>query len=161
MDTKPTRNIEFLLSKVQPALLGFVDGSLSTLAAVFAAAVATGDPWIAFKVGLANAIAAGISMAYSEGLSDTGEVTGRGTGLSRGIITGVATFLGAILHTLPFLIAVYSVAFNFALIVVLLEVVFIAWVRHYYYDSSFKKSIIHVAFAALVITAIGILIGEA
>lgn len=160
METAEKHDIDFLLSKVQPALLGLVDGSLSTLAAVFAAAVATGDPMVAFKVGLANAVAAGISMAYSEGLSDTGEQTGRGTGLSRGIITGVATFLGAILHTLPFLITVYAVAFNFALFVVLLEVVLIAWVRHYYYKRPFASSVVHVAFAAAVITAIGILIGE-
>src|SRR5687767_449043 len=126
---------KFLLQKVQPALLGFVDGSLSTLAAIFAAAVATQDPILVFKIGLANAVGAGVSMGYSEALSDTGEHTGRGSGIKRGAITGFATFLGAFLHSLPFIIAVYTLALSVAIVVVLFEIFLIAWVRHYYFDE--------------------------
>src|SRR5579859_6404077 len=97
----------FLLQRVQPAMVGLVDGSLATLAPIFAVALATHKPRYAFIAGLASAIAAGVSMAYSEGLSDTGELTGRGHPVVRGTITGVGTFLGGILHTLPFLIPHY------------------------------------------------------
>src|SRR5262245_2597208 len=94
----------FLLQRVQPALKGLIDGSLSTLAPIFAVAIATHKPHYAFLAGLATAIGAGVSMAYSEGLSDTGEFTGRGHPVIRGLITGLGTFFGGILHTLPFLI---------------------------------------------------------
>ena len=94
----------FLLQRVQPALIGLIDGSLSTLAPIFAIALYTHDPHAAFIAGIATAIGAGISMAFSEGLSDTGELTGRGNPVVRGAITGVGTFIGGILHTLPFLI---------------------------------------------------------
>ncbi len=95
----------FLLQRVQPAMSGLIDGSLSTLAPIFSVALATHDPHLAFFAGLATAIGAGISMAFSEGLSDTGDLTGRGNPFARGSITGLGTFLGGILHTLPFLIA--------------------------------------------------------
>lgn len=91
----------FLLQRVQPAMTGLIDGSLSTLAPIFSVAIATRDPRPAFFAGLATAIGAGVSMAFSEGLSDTGEVTGRGSPFVRGSITGLGTFLGGILHTLP------------------------------------------------------------
>ena len=94
----------FLLQRVQPAMTGLIDGSLSTLAPIFAVALATHRPHVAFYAGLATAIGAGVSMAFSEGLSDTGELTGRGNPFVRGAITGVGTFVGGILHTLPFLI---------------------------------------------------------
>src|ERR687884_147646 len=100
----------FLLQRVQPALTGLIDGSLSTLAPIFAVALATHKPHYAFFAGLATAIGAGISMAYSEGLSDTGEFTGRGNPVIRGSITGIGTFVGGILHSLPFLIPHYNVA---------------------------------------------------
>src|SRR5450432_3514729 len=93
----------FLLQRVQPALTGLIDGSLSTLAPIFAVVLSTHNPHYAFFAGLATAIGAGVSMAYSEGLSDTGELTGRGNPLVRGVITGSGTFVGGILHTLPFL----------------------------------------------------------
>jgi len=98
---------EFVLQRVQPALIGLIDGSMSTLAPIFAVAIATQVPRYAFLAGVATSIAAGISMAYSEGLSDTGEITGRGSPVTRGVITGVGTFVGGILHTLPFLIPDY------------------------------------------------------
>src|SRR2546422_11373304 len=97
----------FLLQRIQPAMVGLIDGSLSTLAPIFAVALATHRPHYAFFAGLATAIGAGVSMAFSEGLSDTGDLTGRGNPYLRGSITGVGTFLGGILHTLPFLIPQY------------------------------------------------------
>ena len=100
----------FLLQRVQPAMVGLIDGSLSTLAPIFGIAIYTHRPHAAFVAGLATAIGAAISMAYSEGLSDTGELTGRGGPLTRGTITGGGTFLGGILHTLPFLIPNYHAA---------------------------------------------------
>ncbi len=108
----------FLLQRVQPAMVGLIDGSLSTLAPIFGIAFYTHEPHAAFVAGLATAIGAAISMAYSEGLSDTGELTGRGTPLGRGTITGLGTFLGGILHTLPFLIPDYRTAVITAAIVV-------------------------------------------
>src|SRR4030081_1818301 len=102
--TQPEAANTFLLQRVQPAMAGLMDGSLSTLAPIFAVALATHQPRYAFFAGLATAIGAGVSMAFSEGLSDTGDVTGRGSPYLRGSITGVGTFLGGILHTLPFLI---------------------------------------------------------
>src|SRR5215213_12035509 len=104
-------------------MVGLVDGSLATLAPIFAVAIATHKPHYAFVAGLASAIAAGVSMAYSEGLSDTGELTGRGNPLTRGLITGVGTFLGGILHTLPFLIPHYHAALVTASVIVAFELV--------------------------------------
>src|SRR6266576_7287258 len=100
----------FLLQRVQPALTGLIDGSLSTLAPIFAVALATHKPHYAFFAGLATAIGAGVSMAFSEGLSDTGDLTGRGNPYLRGAITGAGPFLGGVLHTLPFLIPAYGAA---------------------------------------------------
>src|SRR6201987_990942 len=108
VDRPATRS--FLLQRAQPAMTGLIDGSLSTLAPIFAVALATHEPHVAFYAGLATAIGAGISMAFSEGLSDTGELTGRGNPVVRGSITGVGTFIGGILHTLPFLIPHYHAA---------------------------------------------------
>ena len=112
---------EFLLQRVQPAMVGLVDGSLSTLAPIFSIALATHDTRYAFIAGLATALGAAVSMGFSEGLSDTGEFTGRGNPLARGAITGVGTFIGGILHTLPFLIPHYSAALFFAIAVVALR----------------------------------------
>src|SRR5919199_4953423 len=106
----PHHEHAFLLQRVQPALTGLIDGSLSTLAPMFAVALATHKPHYAFVAGLASAIGAGVSMAYSEGLSDTGELTGRGHPVVRGAITGAGTFVGGILHTLPFLLPHYGAA---------------------------------------------------
>src|SRR5512133_3712149 len=105
----------FLLQRVQPALSGLMDGSLSTLAPIFAVVLATHDPRTAFFTGLATALGAGVSMAFSEGLSDTGDLTGRGNPFARGAITGGATFVGGVFHTLPFLISSYRVAIAVAI----------------------------------------------
>src|ERR1700692_2742029 len=116
----------FLLQKVQPAMVGLVDGSLSTLAPIFSIALATHNPRYAFIAGLATALGAGISMAFSEGLSDTGELTGRGSPFVRGSITGGGTFLGGILHSLPFLITNYHAAVVVAGVVVAFELIALA-----------------------------------
>src|SRR5213595_3595848 len=108
----------FLLQRVQPGLSGLMDGSLSTLAPIFAVVLATHQPLTAFYTGLATALGAGVSMAFSEGLSDTGDLTGRGSPVLRGAITGGGTFLGGILHTPPFLIPHYQVALLSAIVVV-------------------------------------------
>src|SRR6059036_2930592 len=126
----------FLLQKVQPAMVGLVDGSLSTLAPIFSIALATHNPRYAFIAGLATAIGAGVSMAFSEGLSDTGELTGRGNPFVRGGITGVGTFLGGILHTLPFLIPHYRAALASAIVVVAFELVMLAFLRWRYFEDS-------------------------
>src|SRR5215211_6842903 len=131
----------FLLQRVQPALTGLIDGSLSTIAPIFSVALYTHDPHAAFIAGTATAIAAGISMAYSEGLSDTGELTGRGSPLVRGAITGIGTFIGGILHTLPFLIPHYEVAIVSAAVVVAFELVTLAWLRWRFFQTSFVGSL--------------------
>src|SRR5205814_8129462 len=152
-------NQQFLLQRVQPALTGLIDGSLSTIAPIFAVAVYTHKPHAAFIAGTATAIAAGISMAYSEGLSDTGEYTGRGSPVVRGAITGVGTFLGGILHTLPFLIPHYQVAILTAVIVVAFELVALAWIRWRFFNTSFVKSLAAVSVGGAVIAVVGALIG--
>src|SRR4051795_9136045 len=116
----------FLLQRVQPALSGLMDGSLSTLAPIFAVVLATHHPLTAFYTGLATALGAGVSMAFSEGLSDTGEETGRGDPVIRGAITGGGTFVGGVFHTLPFLIADYRTAIVVAVAVVAAELVILA-----------------------------------
>src|SRR3954451_1487321 len=120
---------EFLLQRVQPALSGLMDGSLSTLAPIFAVVLATHRPLTAFYTGMATALGAGVSMAFSEGLSDTGDLTGRGHPVLRGAITGGGTFVGGVFHTLPFLIHSYNAAIVVAITVVGLELLVLAWLR--------------------------------
>src|SRR3954454_22900924 len=124
---------EFLLQRVQPAMVGLIDGSLSTLAPIFAIALHTHKPFDAFIAGVATAIGAGISKAFSEGLSDTGRETGRGNPAVRGSITGVGTFIGGILHTLPFLIPTYHVALIAAIVVVAFELLLLAYLRYRFF----------------------------
>src|SRR3954451_17837770 len=126
---KASTDQSFLLQRVQPALSGLMDGSLSTLAPIFAVVLATHSPITAFFTGLATALGAGVSMAFSEGLSDTGDLTGRGNPYIRGSITGGGTLLGGIVHTLPFLIPQYGAALAVAALTVALELVTLAWIR--------------------------------
>jgi VIT1/CCC1 family predicted Fe2+/Mn2+ transporter len=151
----------FLLQRVQPALTGLIDGSLSTLAPIFAVALATHKPHYAFFAGVATAIGAGISMAYSEGLSDTGELTGRGHPAVRGAITGGGTFLGGILHTLPFLIPHYRAAMIVAGAVVGFELLALAWIRWRFFRTSFVTSFAYVTIGGAVIVAISAALGSA
>jgi VIT1/CCC1 family predicted Fe2+/Mn2+ transporter len=145
----------FLLQRVQPAMVGLIDGSLSTLAPIFSVAIVSHKPLYAFAAGLATSIGAAISMAFSEGLSDTGEFTGRGTPMTRGAITGVGTFLGGILHTLPFLWPNYHAAIVTAVIVVAFELVGLAWIRWRFFETSFVKSLGLVSAAGAVIAVVG------
>src|ERR671934_679811 len=149
----------FLLQRVQPALTGLIDGSLSTIAPIFAVALYTHKPHAAFIAGTATAIAAGISMAYSEGLSDTGELTGRGNPIVRGSITGLGTFMGGILHTLPFLIPHYRAAIVVAACVVAFELVALAWLRWRFFQTSFVGSLGYVTLAGLVIAGVAAALG--
>ena len=154
-----THEQHFLLQRVQPAMIGLIDGSLSTLAPIFGIVFYTHEPHTAFVAGLATAIGAGISMAFSEGLSDTGELTGRGSPAVRGTITGVGTFIGGILHTLPFLIPDYRAAVIAAAIVVALELVGLAVLRWRFFDTSFGRSLLAVSIGGAVIAVVGALIG--
>jgi VIT1/CCC1 family predicted Fe2+/Mn2+ transporter len=151
----------FVLQTVQPGLAGLMDGSVSTLAPLFAAAFATDKPHVAFLVGVSAAVGAGISMAFAEGLSDDGKLTGRGHPFRRGLIIGVMTFLGGIFHTLPFLISNINTALALAYCVVAVELLAIAYIRYYYFKMSFWRSIVMVVFGGGVVFAAGILIGSA
>jgi VIT1/CCC1 family predicted Fe2+/Mn2+ transporter len=151
----------FLLQRVQPAMVGLIDGSLSTLAPIFGIVFYTHRPHAAFIAGLATSIGAAISMAFSEGLSDTGEITGRGSPAMRGTITGVGTFLGGILHTLPFLIPNYHAAVIAAAIVVGFELVMLAIIRWRFFQTGFVRSLVAVSIGGAVIAVVGALIGSA
>ena len=149
-----TQEHAFLLQRVQPAMVGLVDGSLSTLAPIFGIALATHDTRFAFVAGLVTAIGAGVSMGFSEGLSDTGELTGRGNPLVRGGITGGGTFVGGILHTLPFLITAYHAALVVASIVVGFELLALAFLRWRFFEDSFVRALGIVTFAGIIIAAV-------
>lgn len=149
----------FLLQRVQPAMTGLIDGSLSTLAPIFAVALATHEPHYAFLAGVATSFGAGLSMAYSEGLSDTGELTGRGHPVVRGAITGVGTFLGGIFHTLPFLIPSYRTAVIAAVIVVAFELIALALIRVRFFHASFASSIASITFGGAIIVVVSALLG--
>jgi VIT1/CCC1 family predicted Fe2+/Mn2+ transporter len=151
----------FLLQRVQPAMVGLIDGSLATLAPIFAVVLATHKPHYAFVAGLASALAAGVSMAYSEGLSDTGEITGRGSPVIRGAITGAGTFAGGILHTLPFLIPHYHAAIVAAIIVVGLEMLGLAWIRWRFFRANYFSSLAWIALAAAIIVVVSGALGAA
>jgi len=149
----------FLLQRAQPAMAGLIDGSLSTLAPVFAVAFATHQTRYAFLAGLATAIGAGVSMAFSEGLSDTGDLTGRGRPYPRGAITGAGTFPGGILHTLPFLIPQYRPAVLLALAVIAVELLALAWIRRRFFGTSFLSSLITVTLAGAIIATVSAALG--
>jgi rubrerythrin len=149
----------FLLQYIQPGLVGLMDGSVSTLAPIFAAALSTGRPWSAFIVGLAAAIGAGISMGFAEALSDDGSLTGRGAPIVRGALTGVMTTLGGLGHTLPFLIPNLWVALSVAFVVVVVELAVISWVRWKYMDTSLTRATLQVALGGALVFATGVLIG--
>ena len=151
----------FLLQRAQPAMNGLIDGALSTLAPIFAIALATHQPHDAFIAGLATAIGAGVSMAFSEGLSDTGDLTGRGSPYVRGAITGFGTFLGGVLHTLPFLIPHYRTAVPLALAVMTFELLALAWIRRRFFGTGFLRSFISITLGGVVIAALSASLGAA
>jgi VIT1/CCC1 family predicted Fe2+/Mn2+ transporter len=150
----------FVLRYVQPGLVGLIDGTLSTLAPIFAAALLSGSHAALF-VGLATALGAGISMAFSEGLSDTGEETGRGSATARGVVTGGMTAFGGAFHSLPFLISHVHTALVVAGVVVALELITISLIRKRFLAVSLRTSLLQVALAGVLIVAVGVLLGSA
>jgi len=149
----------FMLQVIQPGLAGLMDGSVSTLAPIFAAAFATHKSWDAFLVGLAASVGAGISMAFAEALSDDGSLTGRGRPIIRGSVTGLMTTAGGLGHTLPFLISSFHVAFVVAVLVVAVELAVISYVRHRYMDTPLFPSALQVIVGGSLVFAVGIWIG--
>ena len=155
-----TKGDLFLLQRVQPAMVGLIDGSLSTLAPIFGIALASHNTRYAFVAGLVTALGAGVSMGFSEGLSDTGELTGRGNPLMRGSITGGGTFLGGILHTLPFLIPHYRAAIITAIVVVGFELLVLAYLRYRYFEDTFLRALAIVTLAGIIIAGVSAGLGN-
>ncbi len=151
----------FVLRVVQPGLAGLMDGSVSTLAPIFTVAFLTGKPFNAFLVGIATATGAGISMAFAEGLSDNGELTGRGNPLLRGAVTGVMTFIGGALHTLPFLLPSLHAALYAAYIVVAVELVAIAAIRHRFFGTNWGLSMLQVVGGGALVFIAALFFGHA
>ncbi|MEA2390934.1 MAG: erythrin-vacuolar iron transport family protein [Solirubrobacteraceae bacterium] len=151
---------QLMLQVVQPGLVGLIDGTVSTLAPIFAAAYLSGSR-TALLVGLATALGAAISMALSEGLSDDGSISGRGTGLVRGAITGGATFVGGSLHALPFLISDVHRALTVAYLVVAVELVVIALVRRRFMNVSLPSSLVQVGVGGCLVAFVGYAVGHA
>jgi len=158
---KETARRMFVLQYIQPGLAGLMDGSVSTLAPVFAAAFATRDSHDAFLVGMAASIGAGISMGFAEALSDDGKISGRGHPYVRGSICGVMTTLGGVGHTLPFLIPGFTVAMSVAVAVVAVELAIISWIRHRYMDTPLVAATFQVVVGGVLVFITGILIGSA
>jgi erythrin-vacuolar iron transport family protein len=159
--TRDDSSRDFLLRVVQPGLAGLMDGSVSTLAPIFATAFATHNSTTTFLVGMASATGAGISMAFSEGLSDNGQLTGRGSPAIRGGITGIMTFFGGSLHTLPFLISSIHLALLVAYVVVAFELVLIAAIRHRYFGTNWFISILQVVGGGALVFAAAFIFGNA
>jgi rubrerythrin len=151
----------FVMQVIQPGLVGLMDGSVSTLAPLFAAAFATRSPFPTFLVGLAAAVGAAISMGFAEALSDDGSLTGRGRPYLRGLVCALMTFAGAIGHALPYLIPNFWLATSVATAVVGVELILIAWIRNHYMDSPFLPTIIQVLGGGILVFLAGILIGSA
>jgi hypothetical protein len=151
---------EFVLHVIQPGLEGLMDGSVSSLAPLFAAALSTKDSHTTFIVGMATAVGAGISMGFSEALSDDGVLSGRGNPLTRGIVCGLMTFIGAAGHALPFLVQQFRVAMTIAMIVVAVELFVIAWVRHKFMNTPMLKAAIQIVIGGIIVFLAGIWIGK-
>jgi len=152
---------QFVLTWVQPGLAGLMDGSVSTLAPIFAAAFATGETWQTFLVGLAASVGAGISMGFTEAASDDGTISGRGSPIKRGFASGVMTTIGGLGHALPYLIPDFWTATTIAMVVVFFELWAIAWVQNRYMDTPFWRAALQVVVGGSLVFASGILIGSA
>jgi len=155
-----TARRRFVLTWVQPGLAGLMDGSVSTLAPIFATAFATQDTWTTFLVGLAASVGAGISMGFTEAASDDGELSGRGSPVKRGIASGVMTTLGGLGHALPYLIPHFWTATITAAIVVFIELWAIAWIQNRYMDTPFFRAAFQVVLGGALVFAAGVLIGS-
>ena len=152
---------QFILTWVQPGLAGLMDGSVSTLAPIFATAFATGDTWTTFIVGLAASVGAGISMGFTEAASDDGELSGRGSPVKRGFASGIMTTIGGLGHALPYLIPDFNTATTLAIIVVFIELWAIAWIQKKYMETPFLRAALQVVLGGSLVFAAGILIGNA
>ena len=152
---------QFVLTWVQPGLAGLMDGSVSTLAPIFAAAFATGDTWQTFLVGLAASVGAGISMGFTEAASDDGSISGRGSPTKRGIASGVMTAVGGLGHALPYLIPHFWTATGIATAIVFVELWVIAWIQNHYMETPFWRAALQVVLGGALVFAAGILIGNA
>lgn len=160
LETVDDAHRRLVLQRIQPALIGLIDGTISTLAPIFAAAYLAGSR-AALLVGLASALGAAISMGLSEGLSDDGKVTGRGSAASRGVITGGATFVGGTFHALPFLISHLATALAVAYVVVAIELVTIALVRRRFMAVPLPISLVQVTLGGALVAVVGVLVGHA
>ncbi|MEM9636245.1 MAG: iron exporter MbfA [Pseudomonadota bacterium] len=155
-----TARRQFLLTWVQPGLAGLMDGSVSTLAPIFATAFATQDTWTTFLVGLAASVGAGISMGFTEAASDDGQLSGRGSPVKRGFASGIMTTLGGLGHALPYLITDFWTATGIAILVVFVELWAIAWIQNRYMDTPFWRATLQVVFGGALVFGAGVLIGS-
>lgn len=151
---------QVLLQYIQPGVLGWSDGTISTIAPIVTIALVTGNPWLAFLAGLSTTLGAALSMGVSEYLSDDGELTGRGHPWRRGIVTGGGTFLGGIFHTLPFLIPILSLAFGLSMVVLVVELLALAVVRYRFFPNvTLASSLKEVGVSGILVIVVGILLG--
>lgn len=151
---------QFLLTYVQPGLAGLMDGSISTLAPIFAAAFATGNTWTTFLVGLSASVGAGISMGFTEAVHDDGVLSGRGSPIKRGFASGIMTTIGGLGHTLPYLIPNFKVATALAIVIVFVELWAITWIQNRYMETPWARAAIQVMLGGVLVFAAGILIGN-
>ncbi len=151
---------QFVLTYVQPGLAGLIDGSISTLAPIFATAFATKDPWTTLLVGVAASVGAGISMGFTEVASDDGVISGRGSPITRGIVTGLMTTIGGLGHALPYLITDFWTATYLAFLIVAVELFVITWVQHKYMETPWVKAMLQILVGGLLVLGVGILIGQ-
>ena len=166
--TEATRDSEdetsrrsFILTWVQPGLAGLMDGSVSTLAPIFATAFATQDTWTTFLVGLAASVGAGISMGFTEAISDDGKLSGRGSPIKRGFASGIMTMVGGLGHALPYLITDFWTATSLAIALVFVELWAIAWIQNRFMETPFFKAVYQVVLGGALVFAAGIIIGNA
>lgn len=159
-DEAATARRQFILTWVQPGLAGLMDGSVSTLAPIFATAFATQDTWTTFLVGVAASVGAGISMGFTEAASDDGELSGRGSPLKRGIASGVMTTIGGLGHALPYLIPEFWTATIIAFVIVFFELWAIAWIQNKFMETPFFRAAFQVVLGGALVLAAGILIGS-
>jgi len=152
---------QFILTYVQPGLAGLMDGSVSTLAPIFAAAFATGDTWSTFLIGLSASIGAGISMGFTEVASDDGVISGRGSPIKRGFAAGIMTAIGGLGHALPYLISDFWTATSIAIFVVFVELWVITWIQHRYMETPWMRAGFQVLLGGALVFAVGVLIGNA
>lgn len=160
-EEEQTARRKFVLTYVQPGLAGLMDGSVSTLAPIFAAAFATGDTWTTFLVGLSASVGAGISMGFTEAAHDDGVISGRGSPLKRGLASGIMTTIGGLGHALPYLIPDFTIATTVAIAIVFVELWVIAWIQNHWMDTPWSRAIIQVVLGGALVFSAGLLIGSA